>query len=85
MKGMYKAVTGKDPSPDHVTRFRLECRRGDWAKTVKMIARTNKSINWHLRIRRSSITPVEKTKLYLFGEYLNVLAKTYQFGWSYPR
>ena len=76
MRAMYKALIGTEPTPEHLIRFRLEVRRGDWQKTKDMVVRTNKSITWHYISRKATAESVSPVKLYLFGMYLGFLART---------
>ena len=85
MRAMYKALIGTDPTPEHLIRFRLEVRRGEWQKTKDMVIRTNKSITWHYISRKATAESISPVKLYLFGMYLDFPAKTCPPVLFYPR
>ena len=73
---MYEALLGKPPTPEHLQRFRLECRRGDWGRLKEKIIKTNKSVSFHYINWKTGATPVSPVKLNLFGTYLDSQAKT---------
>lgn len=72
MLGLHKAALGRDPSARSVRRYRKEVKRGDWAKMVREMVLTMKSIRRNC-LQRQAGQPLEEnegSRLYLFGKYL---------------